>query len=271
MDEVCTMYNFFDAHMHSTYSEDAINTVEEMCQAAIKKGLKGICFTDHCDINKTYDHHDGKKNVESFHAAHALRKKYKEIKINGGIEIAQSIYFQEEADRILGMAEYDFVLGSLHFTSDMTELSRQDYSGSSSLTFLDGYYKDLCKTAQLTDYDSLSHVTFPFRYLAKYGRKFDVMVYKKYFQKIFDTVINREKSLEINCSGLRMPMGETFPNTELIKLYFEMGGRDITLGSDAHNVVDLGEGITQTIEVLKFIGFTTYNVYTKRKKEKYKL
>jgi len=40
-----------DYHCHCDYSIDAVGTIEEYCQAALKRGLAEICFTTHFDSN----------------------------------------------------------------------------------------------------------------------------------------------------------------------------------------------------------------------------
>ena len=40
----------YDYHMHSEISPDAHFPMEEMCDSAVKKGLKEIAFTDHYEF-----------------------------------------------------------------------------------------------------------------------------------------------------------------------------------------------------------------------------
>lgn len=44
-------HGLWDTHMHSQFSGDSEAPQEEMISSAIKKGLAGICFTDHLDID----------------------------------------------------------------------------------------------------------------------------------------------------------------------------------------------------------------------------
>lgn len=39
----------WDCHMHSSFSADSETPMEDMIQAAVDKGLTGICFTEHLD------------------------------------------------------------------------------------------------------------------------------------------------------------------------------------------------------------------------------
>ena len=49
--------------------------------------------------------------------------------------------------------------------------------------------------------------------------------------------------LEINTSGLRQKYGDVLPSLKYVKLFRELGGEIVSVGSDAHTVADLGSGI----------------------------
>jgi len=48
---------------------------------------------------------------------------------------------------------------------------------------------------------------------------------------------------------------------EIIKLYKELSGEIITIGSDAHNTEDVGSGHFLTIKMLKFLVFGYISKY----------
>ena len=41
----------WDTHLHTHFSGDSDATPEDMIQSAMKKGLSGICITDHLDLD----------------------------------------------------------------------------------------------------------------------------------------------------------------------------------------------------------------------------
>ena len=57
----------------------------------------------------------------------------------------------------------------------------------------------------------------------------------------------------------------TMPDEEIIKRFKELGGKYITIGSDAHRWGDVGAGIEDGMRVLLKCGFTHFTVYEKRK------
>ena len=73
--------------------------------------------------------------------------------------------------------------------------------------------------------------------------------------------IGKDKALEINVSGLFKGLGETLPAFDEIKRYHDLGGKYITLGSDAHNINDVGRDIEKGIELAFKAGFKSYYIY----------
>ena len=53
--------------------------------------------------------------------------------------------------------------------------------------------------------------------------------------------------------------------SDIIKRFKELGGKYVTIGSDAHRWGDVGSGIEDGMRVLLKCGFTHFTVYEKRK------
>ena len=59
--------------------------------------------------------------------------------------------------------------------------------------------------------------------------------------------------------------GRPVPNIEHLKLYRDMGGELITVGSDSHKGADIGTGIDEALKILKEAGFKYVASYEARK------
>ncbi|MGE3300801.1 MAG: PHP-associated domain-containing protein, partial [Arcobacter sp.] len=73
-----------------------------------------------------------------------------------------------------------------------------------------------------------------------------------------DALIAIKKSnmiLEINPVGLRKPINESYPSKQLLEMAYEMG-IDITFGSDAHNLEQIGFKYDEITTLSKEIGFS---------------
>ena len=89
--------------------------------------------------------------------------------------------------------------------------------------------------------------------------------YEEIIAECFKVLINKGKGIEINTSGLRQTYGRTFPDFNYIKLYKDLGGEILTIGSDSHSTYDLARGIPEGIELARFAGFVSTCYFKKRK------
>ncbi len=268
----------FDNHSHTQYSGDIPkgkgSSVRELCLSAIEKGLKGIAITDHFDIDgirdgffPPLDHNSVAREI--YEAREEFGNK---LKILQGIELGQATHMPEESKLQLQSQPYDIVLGSVHAVrgiidfadTDIASLAKNEYTALWEL-----YIKEMLDTIEWGDIDVLTHITYPKRYYLGNGiTDFPDIKNKgrEYFEPILKAVINKGITLECNTSGLRQRMGECLPNEDLLRFYYELGGRDVTLGSDAHHARDIGAGIAEATEMLKNIGFSKLARFEQRNK-----
>ena len=87
--------------------------------------------------------------------------------------------------------------------------------------------------------------------------------FKTQIDKIFKILIKKNKSLEINVSGLLKELKTTLPDYDLIQRYYELGGRLITVGTDSHSTEYVGKGIETGLNIAKKAGFKQYAIYEK--------
>ena len=133
--------------------------------------------------------------------------------------------------------------------------------------FLTQYFKELEEIVDLGLFDTLAHLTYPLRYFAEGGHTLSLEAHLPAIKRIFDKLISQGKALEVNTSGHRKGMGVSLPDNDILKLYYDMGGRYLTVGSDAHCADDIGADITKVYDDLKSIGFKYITSFTNRKPE----
>ena len=83
-------------------------------------------------------------------------------------------------------------------------------------------------------------------------------------------IIEKDKTLEINTHVHKNGM-EYLPENEILKRYYELGGRNITFSSDAHRASFICDKYELAKNVVKEIGFTEWTVYKKQKPFKIKI
>ncbi len=258
----------FDSHTHNTFSHDGIQTPEEQLNTAIEKGFKGYAVTDHCEIEDSNWIEVCEKNIPlSIAKATEFKKQYADkIIISVGAEIGGALFEKEKADKIIKENNLDFILCSCHNAKGQHDYCQKNYTKEKDIpALLRNYFEILEESSRVCDFDSLSHITYPLRYITgNYGIAVDMNQYKSIIEKTLVNLIKRDKAMEVNTSGFRQKIGVSMPDGNIINLYKKLGGKLITIGSDAHKSEDMGKDFDRTFTLLKECGFDRYYYYQNR-------
>lgn len=268
-----------DTHIHSDNSGDAVHSVTLLCEYAERAGLGVVAITDHCDIDLYHKYQLEKRLAQSFLDARRAAGIYsdKRLEVLAGVELAQGLRERALTEKILSVWDFDYVIMSQHsaegMAMDFGDMTREDYqSGKHDFAkLLLGYYEEIVRVCRDGFGDSLAHLTYPLRYFVEYGVKFDMKDSEAYIREALKILAETGKALEVNTSGLRQTIGETFPPRKYIEWFRELGGEYVTIGSDAHNCRDVGAGVREAAELLKSCGFLHAVYFKKRRPVSYKL
>ncbi len=275
--------NLIDCHTHTQYSVDSDADIEFMIKRACELKLSAYAVTDHCECNRwypesyyknadTYRFFDFGKDFEnSVSAVTLLKEKYQDkINLLCGVEMGQATQEIDIAEKVVSDKRLDFVIGSIHqvpFTEDFAfiDYNKMDYNGLYNLAekYMLEVYK-LCKWGKL---DILGHLTYFLRYFHRHlNSEFDISRFDDIIEASFRELIIKGKGIEINTSGLRNSgYKETFPSLKYVQLFRELGGEIISIGSDAHTVEDLGNGVEDGIKLAEEAGFRYITYFKERK------
>lgn len=88
---------------------------------------------------------------------------------------------------------------------------------------------------------------------------------------ILKRIIQKEIALEVNASGINSFYGKLMPALEILKLYKNLGGELIALGSDAHVPQNIANGFPETMKLLKETGFNAHFYYQSRQPQRVSL
>lgn len=263
-----------DQHTHSEFSMDSQNRIEYMCEKAIAMGLDELVITDHLDLNSNEMIASLEPVFDAQSAFHAMchyRDIYKDrLKLTLGIELGQAHDCPDKARKILETFRYDQVIGSVHNLRGMPDFYLMAFykiTGRQCQIFLAQYFKELEEIVDLGYFDTLAHLTYPLRYFKEGGHTLSLDPHMLTIRRIFKKLIEKGKALEVNTSGYRKDLGSPLPDLALLRVYYEMGGRLITVGSDAHCIEDIGCDVQRVYSELRQIGFTHIASFTDRKME----
>lgn len=248
-----------DYHVHSSNSFDSKASIDDICIEALRQNMNEICFTDHFN-EPIYEPLQIDTYVSEVKNA---QEKYKDkLSIKLGLEIAEPFRNPIEIQEILKPYKWDFLLGSVH-NVDNKKLRLYMENKDKNLIY-EGYFKEIELMAKNSDVDVLAHLDLIKRYALDLCGNYDFTFYKDFLCHILSILISRNIGIEVNTSGLRTSLNEIFPKVEILRLYKDLGGKIITIGSDAHKSKDLAYGYKYCIELLKSLGFHSIYTFNKR-------
>ena len=257
-----------DFHCHSILSPDGHVPLKEMAAAMAAAGVQEMCVTDHCDLltedGTPRPHYDWTPVLAQYRETLAGAGASPALRL--GIELGSAPFDPAAARAILDRPELDFVLGSLHNWSPAAGgndfyYTRYDSDAVCSRA-LDDYFTSMEALVELHDcYDSLAHLIYPLRYMARDGHPVTLAPYEERIRAILTAVAQSGHALEINTY-----VGRTVSDwAPILAWYQACGGEFLTVGSDAHHPENAGAGIAEAYALIQAAGFRYVTVYRSRK------
>lgn len=167
----------YDVHMHTAFSSDSEEAPENQIEKAIELGLKGLCITDHMDID--YPDIDELSidflfnPEEYFEKLESLKAKYgskldllfgMEIGLRnepGEIEICRNSY-----EEIIEKYPFDFIIGSTHCLENCDPYLPKYWKNKNSKEGLNLYFEAVLENLNnFSNFDTLGHLDYLVRYV----------------------------------------------------------------------------------------------------------
>jgi len=207
-----------DYHIHTSWT-DGKATVKEYIEAALEKGLKRIAFTEHVRRTSSW--------FNSFiDEVKELREKNKGLVILYGIE-AKALDYNGNLDATKEMLqESEIVLGVVHRYPNRSggylNFQELSYNEAAEIEF-----NLACATLRNPYSNVLAHPGGTFE------KNFGAVFPEEYLKEIIEVANQQGKAIEINSCYLR-------DWSKFLRLCSELNPF-ISLGSDAHNISQLGD------------------------------
>lgn len=259
-------------HTHSEYSHDSQCKIEDMCLSQIEKGTNIFAVTDHFDTASYVDYDVFTPIKSSYDMVKKLNMKYAgKCKILAGVELSEGFWYKDVLEEITKMLSYDVIIGSVHLvkykelTTAYSKINFSELPQNIVEEYLNQYFDDILMMFDTTDFDILAHLTCPLRYIeGKFKFNINLNMFEDKITAILKRTVNDEKALEVNTSGYGI-INDFMPAMDIIKKYRDLGGRLITLASDAHIKENASVHFGMAMEALKDIGFKSLYYYENRR------
>lgn len=257
-----------DFHIHTRFSGDSEADVDKVIQSAIRKGMKYMAITDHND----FEFENGMFELDTeiyFEFMTRKKSEYKnDIHISVGIECGLEPKFCDRINKLISSYDFDFVIGSSHVINGRDPYYKEYFENRSVHDAMVEYLLSISENIDMFDnFDVYGHLDYMMRYapISAEEKRYEYAEYAEHFDTILDKLIKKGKGIEINTSPLKSGLYDTNPNLQVLKRYAELGGKIITVGSDAHQPAHIGHSFEVAEKMLTDAGFTHFNVFNNRK------
>ena len=281
----------YDMHMHSSFSTDSDAPMQSMTEAAIDRGLSGICFTEHMDLDYPKQYFPEIPDAfatdpdEVLSEIQRLREMAFQIQkgpsgteadasgfwIGYGLEFGMQPHLSDRFHKIAVHYPLDFIAASQHLVGALDPYYPETWNGQDPADVIEAYYQEMLSNLQnLKDWDTLAHLDYIIRYIPdRQNTVYDSMIrHREVIDQILRHVIACGKCLEVNTAGCRYGLSQPNPSPAILKSYRELGGKDITIGSDSHKPEQIAFAFDQVLAMLRSLGFDSYCVFENRRMRK---
>lgn len=275
-----------DYHLHCEFSDDSTESMETQIERGIAIGLDEMCFTDHVDYGvkrdwddplgiewREGDSGDGSldpvANVDYpkyFEKLYRLKERYADdITVKAGLEFGIQFHTAGQFEQLYRKYsdKLDFVLFSMHQVEDKEFWTGDFQAGRTQKEYNMKYYEEILRTMEIfKEYSVLAHLDLIVRYDPQGTYPFKKT--RNIIAAILEQAIRDDKGIELNTSSWKYGLADTQPSRDILRLYKDLGGRIITVGSDAHKKDFLGNHFDDAYAILKDeIGFSEIATFDK--------
>ena len=252
-----------DIHNHSKYSFDSKAEPSAMVERAKAEGAKVYGFAEHVNLDEKSDINAVRKTIGAYiEELNALQFSFEKLRVLRGAEFNYYPSQNENYMRLTQEFDFDYIVNSVHDVRGRNCFIK--YFENCGID--EGYraYFEYLKECMDAPYPFhiLGHMGFLYKSTRNMSGEEYFRRYEKYIREVLEKTIEKNIALEANTNtyGASFPCD---PDERILRVYFEMGGRKITIGSDAHMVGCVMKNVKETVELLKKIGFTELYYFVK--------
>ena len=233
--------------------------MEDACQKAIALGLIEIAFTDHIDLDWPGQEFTFEIDLNQyFNSLNKIQKEYNDkVIIRKGIELGIQPNTIEKTNNLIKGYDFDYIIASIHCVGGCDIMKESFFKDKTTIQIYLSYFEEvLFIIHSFKPFCCLGHLDLIRRYIPdKNNRNISYNDFSDIVDSIFKILIDKNKGIEVNTSGLKYGLNSFLPGLDFIKRYRELGGEIITIGSDSHDTGRVGDKVTEAIELIKEAGF----------------
>lgn len=246
--------------MHTDLSPDSSVPIDAYAQAAIDHGVAEIAITDHVDFEPGAPayHYASFEDRERIVRDAAERWARHGVQIRFGVELTYDRSWEADIRDHLRRYAYDFAIGSVHDRVESPYSPRNVagwVAGRSLSEIVAPSFDEVEAAARSGLFDAIGHIDGVKRYLYPHVQPAAFEAAPELYEPILRALVESGTALEVNTSGLRYTIKEAFPHPAIVARFWELGGRAVTIGSDAHRAEHANWGLAEGYGIAAAAGF----------------
>lgn len=251
-----------DAHVHTDLSHDSAVPLDDYARLAVERGIAELAITDHVDFAPSAPGYGETTFEQRERVVREAADRWAErgVDIRFGVEITWDSRYAAEIRDHLDRHAYDFVIGSVHVYRDSPYAADHVagwVAGRSIAEVVAPYFDEVAAGARTGLFDAMGHIDFVKRFLTPHVTPADLAAAPELYEPILAALVKSGTAMEINTSGLRSPAQETFPSPAVVARFHAMGGRAVSVGSDAHTTDSFAWALADGYEHAAEAGFSS--------------
>ena len=252
----------FVFHMHCDYSTDSSMKISEAIQEA-HRGKVGIIVTEHWDYDYPTNPYAFLFDVDDYFRQFNI---YRSDKVLLGIEVGMQKHIVNKDEALISAHPFDCVIASMHCVNGRDLYEPASYRDLTKKEALQEFLEDSIANLSLySDFDIFGHIDYISRYMPYEDQELYYEEFPALWDELFKMLINGGKVLEINTRRLDSPKAiETLQ--VLYQRYQQLGGKYVSLGSDAHYKEHVGRRLSVAKKIADKAGLVP--VYFKERQMK---
>src|SRR5688500_3951802 len=251
-----------DAPVHPDRSHDSAVPLDDHARLAVERNIAELAITDHVDFAPGAPGYGETTFEQRERVVREAAERWADrgVAIRFGVEITWDSRYAVEIREHLAHHAYDFVIGSVHVYRDSPYAADHVagwVAGRSLAEIVAPYFDEVTAGARSGLFDAMGHIDFVKRFLTPHVTPADLAVAAELYEPILAALVESGTALEINTSGLRSPAEEAFPSPAVVARFHDIGGRAVTIGSDAHTTDSFAWALADGYEYAAEAGFAS--------------
>ncbi|WP_294144536.1 histidinol-phosphatase HisJ family protein [uncultured Selenomonas sp.] len=249
----------FDSHSHTSFSTDSDMTAEDALKAARARGI-GLVFTEHLDV-------DFPGELDFSFDPEAYWRQYEPLRgddLHLGIEVGMQAGTAEASRAFVARAPFDLVIGSVHLLRGIDIYEKECFEGREKDELYREYFQTMADMIACHDFiDVLGHIDYIARTAPYENPELSYGAFADEIDAVLRAAVAQGVVLELNTRriGSRRALKELAP---IYARYHELGGKYVTLGSDAHGADAIGANFAAAEDFARAMGLSIVTFFARK-------